>query len=419
MIYLDNASTTKIDPKVLESMMPYLTGNYGNAGTLYSLGVESARAIAKAREQVADLIGASPEQIIFTSGGSEANNLVFHGTKNYLKEIGKTHIVTTKIEHDSVLNAARNLCIKDGFYVDYIPPVENSGINPYIFIDEIEKIERYGINGAIGLVSVMHTNNETGIENYYLDEISKVCREKGILFHTDCVQAAGCSKLDVEEIGCDFMSISSHKIHGCKGVGALYVRDKSVLEPMIFGGSAQEFGLRGGTENVAGIVGFGKACEILSEDINYNIEYVSWLRSLLHKSLQQNLNNLGIGHILHVNGDVDMDVCSGKTFSVRFDNVDGETLLLMLNSRGVCVSSGSACRSHESEPSYVLTAMGIDDEDARNSIRLSLSRMNTEDEIISAAKTIADCVGMLYINHIEQNMSQCYNRTKEIEEDLA
>lgn len=403
MIYLDNASTTRIDPRVLEAMMPYLTDEYGNAGTLYGLGRKSAEAIAKARQQVADLIGANPDQIVFTSGGSEANNMVFAGVRDYLLSIGKTHIVTTEIEHDSVLNAVKNMCkaqhvvdnscIKPVFDVEYASPWRNGCIPHQLVIDCIDEITDTGT--VTGLVSVMHTNNETGLKNMWIEDIGKACKERSILFHTDCVQAAGCSELNVDDIGCDFMSLSSHKIHGAKGVGALYVRNKSIMSPIIFGGSSQEFGLRGGTENVAGIVGFGAACEILRLNQKKDIKYIAELLRLLYDSIQKHLAEHGLENISHVNGGDNAD-CHGKTINMRFDNVDGETLLLMLDSRGICVSAGSACRSHESKPSHVLLAMGIDPEDARNSIRFSLSRMNTREEVEEAAEIIVDCVCMLY-----------------------
>ena len=403
MIYLDNASTTKADPRVLEAMMPYLTESYGNAGTLYKLGRTAADAISKARKQVADLIGAKPEQIVFTSGGSEANNLVFAGLKDYLLATKRTHIVTTEIEHDSVLNVVRSMCkpqyvvsemcTKPLFDATYVPPMNNWGIHPDVVIDCVDELLDAGKN--VGIVSVMHTNNETGLENVGISEIAKACHERKILFHTDCVQAAGCSHLDVEEIGCDFMSLSSHKIHGGKGVGALYIRDKSIMSSLIFGGASQEFGLRGGTENVAGIVGFGKACEILKQQQEDDGEYIMELLNILYENIQKHLSERGLGYILHLNGGDSLSL-HGKTINLRFDNVDGETLLLLLDARGVCASAGSACRSHESEPSHVLTAMGINPEDARNSIRFSLSRMNAEDEIMTAAKIVAECVAMLY-----------------------
>lgn len=403
MIYLDNASTTKIDPRVLEAMMPYLTDEYGNAGTLYGLGRKSAEAISKAREQVAELIHAKAEQIIFTSGGSEANNLVFAGTKDYLRSIGKTHIITSQIEHDSILNAVKNMCkpqyivgdscTKSDFDATFVPPVGNYGvISPSMVIDTIDKFPNTGI------VSIMHTNNETGITNM-VEQIGCACSKRGVLFHTDCVQAASSCELNVDNIYCDFMSISSHKIHGAKGIGALFVRDKSVMSPIIFGGKSQEFGLRGGTENVAGIVGFGESCRILHENIYEDQKYMRELTKLLNEGIIYNLKQYGLEHIAHLNGCGSYDGNTHshiKTINVRFDNVDGETLLLMLDSRGVCVSAGSACRSHESEPSQVLLAMGIDAEDARNSIRISVSRMNSIDDVKNASKIIADCVNVLY-----------------------
>lgn len=242
MIYLDNAATTQMDERVLEAMMPYLTTEYGNAGTLYKFGRAANEAVQKARTQVAALINAEPEQIIFTSGGSEANNLVFRGLKDYLKSIGKTHILVSAVEHDSVLRAAESL-IKDGFHVEYIPVSSECRVSPAVIED--------ALRADTGLVSVMFANNETGAINP-IEDIGTICMKRGILFHTDCVQAAGCYPIDVVKIGCDFLSVSSHKIHGCKGIGALYTKDKSKLTPIVYGGSEQEFGLRGGTENVAG-----------------------------------------------------------------------------------------------------------------------------------------------------------------------
>lgn len=388
MIYLDNASTTKMDDRVLDAMMPYLTESYGNAGTLYELGRRSADAVAVARKQVADMIGASPEQIIFTSGGSEANNFVFAGLSDYLLSVGKTRIVTSQIEHDSVLKAASKMCIKDRFDVSFVAPSPNGRV------ENNDTLRSLVSDKHTGLVSIMHTNNETGISNP-VGAIGEICREHGVLFHTDCVQAAGCADLNVDALRCDFLSLSSHKIHGAKGVGALYARDKSLLSPIISGGHEQEFGLRGGTENVAGIVGFGKACEIIRQHRVRAADYIGWLRQELYNLIKAKLERRGLGAILHLNGDVNLTTDDGKTMSVRFDGVDAETLLLMLDAYGVCVSAGSACRSHEQEPSHVLLAMGISPEDARNSIRLSVSRMNTIEEIERAAEIIADCVATL------------------------
>lgn len=388
MIYLDNAATTKIDERVLEEMLPYLTAEYGNAGTLYKFGRNASFALRRARNQVALFLHTAPEQIIFTSGGSEANNLVFGGLKDYLKRIGKTHILVSAVEHDSVLRAAEALT-KDGFDVEYIPVSRECKVC-------LEAVES-AIRDDTGLVSVMYVNNETGSVNP-VEAIGEICTRHGALFHTDCVQAAGCQPVDVAKIGCDFASISSHKVHGGKGVGALYVRDKSLITPIIHGGSTQEFGLRAGTENVPGIVGFGKACELLVYCDKYNVAndivYISSLRKELFQLIQQGLTSWGVPGILHINGDPDLSK-NGKILNLRFDNTDAETLLLLLDIHGVCVSAGSACNSHEQAPSHVLLAMGIPEEDARNSIRVSLSRMSTEDEIKEAAKIIVNCVMLL------------------------
>lgn len=392
MIYLDNASTTQIDPEVLDAMMPFLKDEYGNAGTLYSLGRRAAEAVAIARQSVADLIGATPEQIIFTSGGTESNNMVFKGTRDIMLMHGKNRIITTQIEHDSVLNAVKDMCkpdIKPAFYAEYIAPEQSGGISPEKVIEQIIN------HDDVGLVSVMHTNNETGIRNKGLKDIAIACNKKGSFFHTDCVQAVGSSDIDVNDICCDFLSISSHKIHGCKGVGALYIKDKEYLSPMIAGGRFQEYGLRGGTENVSGIVGFGKACDIMRRNFQKDREYVRFLRQMLYDCLNEELSERDLDGVMHINGDMDLDDY-GKTLNIRFDGVDSETLVLMLDANGVCVSAGSACQSHESNPSHVLIAIGISPDDARCSIRFSLSKMNTEDEIKSAAKIVAECVASLY-----------------------
>lgn len=379
MIYLDNAATTQLDPRVLESMMPYLTTQYGNAGTLYKFGRAANQAIQEARARVARFIGGSPNNIIFTSGGSEANNLVFHGVKDYLKRIGRTHILVSAVEHDSVLRAAESL-MKDGFDVEYIPVLGNGTVPS-------AAVER-ALRADTGLVSVMYVNNETGVENP-VDDIGSICLKHGILFHTDCVQAAGCHPIDVTNIGCSFLSISSHKIHGPKGVGALYVKDTSLLSPLICGGHDQEFGLRGGTENVAGIVGFGKACELSSAQLTEDRTTVSMLKQRFVTELQGHLGDDAV----HINGT--SLLAPGKTINLRLDGVDNESLILMLDNMDICVSAGSACQSHESKPSHVLTAMGLTTEEARSSIRVSFSRMNTVDEVVNAAHIMASFIDVL------------------------
>lgn len=387
MIYLDNASTTQPDPKVVEAVMPYLFEQYGNPGTLYSLGREAKAAIEKARKQVADFIGAKPEQIIFTSGGTEANNMVFQSTMDYLKKLGRRHIITSSVEHDSVIKASDKMCIKHGFYKSLLGVDSECRVNP----DELREL----IDFDTGLVSVMFVNNETGTAND-IYTIASICRENGALFHTDCVQAAGCCQsLDVNEIGCDFMSLSSHKIHGLKGCGALYVKDPSIISPMICGGISQEFGYRGGTENVAAIVGFGAACDIMNETARaHAINHVSALRHRLFNSIKSELESRDLHNIIHINGANENSFC--KILNVRFDGIDAETLVLMLDHVGVCVSAGSACRSREQEPSHVLLEMGISPENARQSIRISFSSTNTTEEIDAASKIIAECVEHLH-----------------------
>lgn len=382
MIYLDNAATTQIDDTVLNAMMPYLKQEYGNPSTVYSLGRQARKAVEGAREQVANFIGAKPEQIIFTSGGTEANNMAFFSVCDYLRQHRRTHIITSKTEHDSVLRSANELLDRFGFEVTYLDVDGMGYVNP----DDVAE----AITDDTGLVSVMYMNNETGTVND-ISTIGQICSDREVLFHTDCVQAASSIQIDVEELQCDFLSLSSHKIHGPKGVGALYVRDTELIRPMIVGGHAQEFGYRGGTENVAGIVGFGRACELAA--IPYNYMHGRKLCKKFYDALADSLKQDELDNIFHVNGDAEN---MGKTINLRFDNVDGETLLLLLDAKGFCVSAGSACRSKESQPSRVLTAMGIAPDDARNSIRVSFSKMNTEKEAIEAANVIAEYVKTLY-----------------------
>lgn len=379
MIYLDNASTTKLDPLVLDEMIPYLTGLYGNPGNKHFLGQKSKEAIEKARARVAKMIGAKPENIIFTSGGSEANTMVFRGLSDLFLDKDLYSVATSNVEHKSVIRAA------DSLYIRRVIPVEEDGSVSVDAVKEVcDKFE------DIALVSVMHTNNETGSVSD-VKSIADFCKSRGILFHTDCVQAAGFHRLNVEDIGCDFMSISAHKIHGGKGVGALYVRDTSLIKPTIFGGTTQEFGLRGGTENVAGIVGFGAACELVSKNIDKDHESMANLCRLLQNDLMMIRGNHG-EPIIEIHGQQDADK---RILNVCFHGFDAETLLLSLDCLGVEVSSGAACNNNESEPSYVLTNMGISKEDAMSSIRMSLSRYTTEKDISATVDAIIRSVKVL------------------------
>lgn len=374
MIYLDNAATTKPDERVIAEMMPYLKSQYGNPGSVYSFGAKAREAVEKARSQVAEMIGAKPEQIIFTSGGTEANNIALRATTDCIKSKRKNQIVVSPIEHDSIINCAEYLNRNKIVKVRY-PDVSSNGV---VSLSSVESC----VNKKTGLVSVMYINNETGVENPVKD-IGAFCRDKGILFHTDCVQAASHRQINVDEIQCDLLSLSSHKLYAPKGVGALYVRDKSILSPFIIGGSFQEFGIRSGTENVAGIVGFGKACELITGNIKEEALHTDKLRTALIVELSKRIRNI------HFNGTQNR---YGKILNIRIDGIDGETLVLMLDSLGVMVSAGSACRALESEPSRVLTAMGVSAEDARNSIRISFSKYNTFEDIKEASNLISKCV---------------------------
>lgn len=388
MIYLDNAATTQIAPEVLEAMMPYLTNEFGNAGSLYALGRRAAEAVATARKQVADCIGAQPEQIIFTSGGTEANNLVFKGLAPYLKVNNKTHLITSKVEHDSVLNTVREMNIKDGFDVSYLEVNKSWEAQTGVATGLLEVINKH-----TGLISMMYINNEIGSVND-IKEACEIAHEHGVLFHSDCVQALGEIDIDVTQLGCDFISISSHKIHGAKGVGALYVKDPTLLSSLITGGEDQEFGIRGGTENIAGIVGFGKACEMVKYNIQDRQDRVLFLKKIFFDVLCNALIEQGLGNLkCFFNGASPSR--KGKILNLRFRDIDAQTLVLYLDTQGICISAGSACRSHELEPSLVLLAIGLTPEEARNSVRFSFSHYLTDEQVCEAAKITASAIKLL------------------------
>ena len=384
MIYLDNASTTRIDDVVLRKMYPYLTEEYGNPGSLHYYGKKAKEAVNHAREQVASFLGASSDQIIFTSGGSEANNLAIKGLKNHLLDFGPTHIVVSATEHHSTLEAIKDL-LQYGFTYTVVYP-DKAGI-----IRAKDVIA--AMKDDTGFVSVMYVNNETGAINE-VQKIGRYCQENGMFFMVDCVQAAGNMRIDVDELQCDFATVSSHKIHGPKGVGALYSRDRGTyLSPLVNGGKEQEFGLRGGTENVAGIVGFGEACERAGKNLLHDKYKLSNLKLLFYGELLERLKRYKISDCIHVNGNL----CgsSPKVLSLMFDGVDAETLLMILDELGVYVSAGSACNSMEQVPSYVLKAMGLSDEQAQSTIRVSFSVMNSVEEVMDAAKIISSAVNKL------------------------
>ena len=387
MIYLDNAATTAVSKEALQEMFPYFSGDYGNPGGLYQFGRRVSDSVSFARTRVARLFGCSPERVLFTSGGSEGNSTVFHWMREYMAQQKKSHLVISAVEHDSVLHAAA--CLERyGFRVTYVRPEADGTISPSSIEDALQE--------DTALVSVMYVNNETGAVND-IREIGKICRARGVLFHTDCVQAAGQYPLDVENNYVDFATVSAHKIHGPKGIGALYVRNLDLadaLTPLVCGGSEQEFGLRGGTENVPGIVGFGEAAAQSVDYMKEDMLDVSMCKQSFYNALRTGLEKLGLApDALRVNGPSVTE--PGKILNFRIDGVDAQTLLLLLDSNGICMSAGSACRSRESVPSHVLTAMGLSDDEARASIRVSFSRYNTPEEAIQAGTVTAQCAYML------------------------
>lgn len=322
----------------------------------------------------------SPEQIIFTSGGSEGNNMVMLGVDRRMFWSCKNRILVSQIEHDSILNTQEHLPY--GIEMVFAKPTQDGIVTAQTVAQAMNVLSN------VGLVSVMSANNELGTLNPVFG-ICRVAHESGALFHTDAVQAAGLYPLEVSKNQYDFVTISSHKIHGPKGVGALYVRDRRDIHSLIWGGSHQEFGLRGGTENVAGIVGFGKACELMHGSYRTRAEKRGMITDTFLRTL---IRSIGGSDQFKVNGEPPLDF---KTVNLRFDGVDAQTLLLMLDSQGICVSAGSACTAHEDTPSHVLKAIGLTDEEARSSIRVSFSDMNTVEEAESAAQSIADCVKVL------------------------
>jgi len=369
-IYLDHHATTPMDPRVLEAMLPYFTKVFGNAASRnHSFGWEAEKAVEIAREQIAGLIGASSKEIVFTSGATESNNLAIKGAAHFYQEKGK-HIITSKIEHKAVIDSCRALEL-EGFTVTYLTP-GSDGIVTAAQVAEAMKPDTI-------LVSIMWANNEIGTVNP-IAEIGKLCREKGVLLHTDAVQAAGKVPVDVEGCFVDLASFTAHKMYGPKGVGALYVRRKPRvrLAPIIDGGG-HERGLRSGTLNVPGIVGFGKACEIAKAELPEEMKRLSSLRDRLLKKIQD-----GVPRTV-VNGSLEHRLPGN--LNISFAYVEGESMLMALNKR-VAVSSGSACTSASLEPSYVLRALGVGDDLAHSSLRFGLGRFTTEREIDEVADLV-------------------------------
>jgi cysteine desulfurase len=359
-IYLDNNATTKIAPEVFNEMTPYLTDLYGNPSSMHTFGGSISNKIEEARERVAALIGAEPDEIIFTSCGTESDNTALMSAVESRPQ--KRHIITTRVEHPAVFNFAKHLARK-GFRITFLP-VDSSG---RFDMDAFSK----AIDDDLAVVSVMYANNESGVI-FPVEEIGKSLRERRIIFHTDAVQAIGKLPIDVKKLSVDMLSLSGHKLHAPKGVGALYVRRGTRFYPYIIGGH-QENGRRAGTENIASIIGLGKACELAAKNIDKEIIYLNTLRDKLERSLMELCPDT------RVNGDRENRL--PNTTNISFEYVEGEAILLRLNEYGICASSGSACTSGSLEPSRVLRAMGVPFTAIHGSIRFSLSRYNTEDEI--------------------------------------
>jgi cysteine desulfurase len=368
VIYADNAATTRISDSVLEKMLPFLREQYGNASSQYSLGVKAKRAIEQARKRVAEAIGAEPSEITFTSGGSEANSWVLRGVVEAFKD-EPVHIITSSIEHHSVLNACRAIeCNRVA--ITYLP-VEASG---RINVSDVET----AIRPNTKLVTIMLANNEIGTIQP-IAEIGRLLKGRDILFHTDAVQAVGHIPVDVNELGVDFLTASAHKFNGAKGTGILYKWSGLELQPLIFGGE-QEYGLRAGTENVAGIVSAGHA---IKESIGSMDTESDRLRALIVRTVDGIKANIPS---VRVNGDNEHRLPG--TVNLGFDGVSGEALMHLLDLKGICVSTSSACHSGKHEPSHVLLALGQTEQQAKSAIRISFGRYNTADE----AETIMSAV---------------------------
>ena len=374
-IYADNAATTKMSKTAFEAMLPYITDIYGNPSSLHSAGQAAADALRKARADMADALGCEPSEIIFTSGGSEADNQAIISAAAIGEKKGKKHIISSAFEHHAVLHTLKKL-EKQGFEVTLLDVGKNGIINP----DDVAK----AITDSTCLVTIMFANNEIGTIQP-IAEIGKICRENGVIFHTDAVQAAGHIKIDVKEQNIDMLSLSAHKFHGPKGVGALYAKKGIRLINLIEGG-AKERGKRAGTENVPAIVSMAAALTEAVQEIDENAKKVSALRDRLIAGLSK------IPHSA-LNGDPSRRLPGNVSFC--FEGIEGESLLLLLDAKGICASSGSACTSGSLDPSHVLLAIGRPHEVAHGSLRLTLSEENTEEEIDYMIKEITEVVGYL------------------------
>ncbi|NPV62112.1 MAG: cysteine desulfurase NifS [Methanotrichaceae archaeon] len=371
-IYMDHSATSPVAPEVLEAMLPYFSQKFGNASSLHSFGLEAKEALEEAREKVANLLGADPEEIIFTSGGTESDNLALKGIARLHRQKGK-HIITSSIEHPAILEVCRIL-EKEGFEVTYLPVGSEGLVDPAAL--------EAAIRPDTTLISIMHANNEIGTIQP-VEEIGKIAAEKDIFLHTDAVQTAGKIPVDVDRLGVDLLSLSGHKFYGPKGVGALFIRKGTKIESIVQGGG-HERSLRSGTENIPGIVGLGRAAELAGQEMPQEMERLTGLRDRL------------AGYVLDqvpeswINGSMTHRLPFNLNFGFKY--VEGESMLLYLDAKGVAVSTGSACSSHKLEASHVLRALGLAPQDCHGSLRITMGRSNTSEDADYAGRCIVEAV---------------------------
>jgi len=383
-VYLDYNATTPVDPQVLDAMLPYFSGNFANASSIHTPGQRARAAVETAREQVAALIGATPQEIVFTSGGTESDNHAIFGAvaqpllavRLSSPQTSLPHIITSTIEHEAVLNACQ-AAEKQGVSITYLPVDHEGRVDP-------EAVRR-AIRPETALIAIMHANNELGTVQP-LEEIGRIAREHKIYFHTDAVQSAGKFPIDVNALNVDLLSLSGHKLYAPKGIGALYVRSGTRLQQLLYGGHHQR-GFRPGTENVAGIVGLGKATEIARNSLSTDAKRVSTLRDNLERGLLDRIPQV------RINGG--LAPRTPNTTNIMFAGIEGEALVIALDLKGLACSVGAACSSGAVEPSHVLTAIGLSQEEAKSSLRFSLGRHTTESEIDFALEVIPAAVAQL------------------------